>query len=72
MYLSGVPFEQIGFRTDLGTEPIPGLSKMFLTVASPMYIVFPALALGIYSFSKRRDAIAKEDLDRARQEKEGK
>ena len=72
MYLSSVPFEQIGFRTDLGNKPIPTLSKKFLTVASPMYIVFPALALGIYSFSKRRDALAKEEIAEALKEKEGK
>jgi formate dehydrogenase iron-sulfur subunit len=72
MYLSAVPFEHIGFRTDLGKEAIPGLGKMFLSVASPMYIVFPALALGIYSFTKRRDTIAEEDVASARREKEGK
>ncbi len=57
MYLSAVPFHDIGFRTDLGTGPIPSLSKVFLSVASPMYIVFPALAVGLYSIAKRRDAV---------------
>jgi formate dehydrogenase iron-sulfur subunit len=61
MYLSAVPFHYIGFRTDLGTEPIPSLSKLFLSVASPMYIVFPALAVGLYSIAKRRDAVSREE-----------
>jgi formate dehydrogenase iron-sulfur subunit len=71
MYLSSVPFEQIGFRTDLGSTPIPKLSKLFLTVASPMYIVFPALALGIYSFTKRREALNKKEIAEAAKKKEG-
>ena len=29
LYLSSVPFDQIGFRTDLGTTPIPKLSRDF-------------------------------------------
>jgi len=30
LYLSSVPFEKIGFRTDLGKKPVPNLSKGFL------------------------------------------
>lgn len=65
MYLSAVPFHHIGFRTDLGTEPIPSLSKRFLSVASPMYIVFPALAVGLYSIAKRRDATSKHEAEKS-------
>jgi Fe-S-cluster-containing dehydrogenase component len=72
MYLAAVPFEFIGFRTDLGTGPIPSLSKLFLSVASPMYIVFPALAVGLYSIAKRRNTIAKEEERRVSGGKETK
>lgn len=72
MYLSGVPFNRIGFRTDLGTTPIPTLSKAFLSVASPMYIIFPALAVGLYTFAKRRESISKEEIAEALKKKEGK
>ena len=72
MYLSAVPFDMIGFRTDLGNEPIPVLGKMFLSVASPMYIVFPALAIGLYSFSRRREQINDEKIKSALTKKEGK
>ena len=72
MYLAAVPFDRIGFRTDLGNEPVPELGKMFLSVASPMYIVFPALAVGLYSFAKRRDQISKEEIEAALKKKEGK
>lgn len=62
MYLAGVPFNMIGFRTDLGHTPIPTLSKAFLSVASPMYILFPALAVGLYTFAKRREAVLKKEI----------
>ncbi|MGC8658361.1 MAG: 4Fe-4S dicluster domain-containing protein, partial [Desulfomonilaceae bacterium] len=72
MYLAAVPFNQIGFRTDLGTTPIPTLSKSFLTAASPIYLIVPALAVGLYTFSKRRDTICKEEIKQALKKKEGK
>jgi formate dehydrogenase iron-sulfur subunit len=72
IYLSAVPFEHIGFRTDLGTVPIPKFSKLFLSVASPMYIVFPALAVGLYSIARRRDTAVKEEIEARLKEKEGK
>ena len=71
MYLSAVPFDRIGLRTDLGNESAPTLAKAFLSVASPMYIVFPALAIGLYSFAKRRDKISKEEIEAALEEKGG-
>lgn len=72
MYLSAVPFNLIGMRTDLGTEPVPSWGKAYLSSVSPMYIVFPALLVGLYGISKRREAISKEEIEAALKEKEGK
>ncbi len=72
MYLSGVPFNMIGFRTDLGTAPIPSLSKPFLSLVAPVFITIPALAMGFYSFKKRRDKIEAEEIKKALEKKEGK
>lgn len=72
LYLSSVPFNTIGFRTDLGTVPIPSYSKPFLSLVSPVFIVIPALAMGFYSFKKRRDQLAEEDIKKALEKKEGK
>lgn len=72
LYLAGVPFDRIGFRTDLGVVPIPTMSKPFLSLVSPVFIVIPALAMGFYSFKKRRDELAEEELKKALQGKEGK
>jgi formate dehydrogenase iron-sulfur subunit len=73
LYLSSVPFSMIGFRTDLGTVPIPTLSKPFLSLVSPVFIAIPALAMGFYSFKKRRDKLEEEEIKKAlEQKKEGK
>ncbi len=65
MYLSSVPFNMIGFRTDLGTTPIPSLSKPFLSLVSPVFITIPALCMGLYSFKKRRDKMTEDEIKKA-------
>jgi ferredoxin len=72
LYLSAVPFDKIGFRTDLGTEPIPTFSKPFLTLVSPVFITIPALCMGLYAFKRRRDREIEEAVAKALEEKEGK
>lgn len=54
LYLSSVPFEEIGLRTDLGTTIIPKLGKTFLTAVSVVLVSWPALFTGLYVFSKMR------------------
>ena len=72
MYLSAVPFNMIGFRTDLGTDPIPKLGKPFLSLVAPVFITIPALAMGFHSFKKRRDQLAEEEMRKALEKKESK
>ena len=56
VYLAAVPFEEIGFRTDLGTTPYPKLSKGFLTNIAVIDLVVPTLLLGIsYVVKKMAD-----------------
>ncbi len=71
MYLSSVPFDKIGFRSDLGNVPIPVMGKPFLSLVSPVFIVIPALTMGLYSFKKRRDEEEKK-LRKELEKKEGK
>lgn len=72
LYLSAVPFNMIGFRTDLGTEPIPKMGKPFLSLVAPVFVVIPALCMGFYSFKKRRDRITEEEIRQALEKKEEK
>jgi len=55
LYLSAVPFEEIGFRNDLGTTPYPKLTKGFLTNIAVIDLVVPALLLGISYVAKKKN-----------------
>ena len=47
IYLSAVPFEQLGFRTDLGTRPYPEYTKEFLYAVPMILFGVPAFLLGL-------------------------
>jgi len=47
LYLSAVPFEQLGFRMDLGTTPYPEYTKQFLYAVPVIFFGGPALLLGL-------------------------
>jgi hypothetical protein len=63
LYLSAVPFEKIGFRTDLGTKPIPGTSKGFLFTVKTFEVVaaWPLVFAAFYAISKMRSKHKKEE-----------
>lgn len=54
LYLSAVPFEQIGFRTDVGTTPYPEYSKGFLYAVPFILVLWPILMLGMSQVTKRQ------------------
>ncbi len=47
LYLSAVPFEEIGFRTDLGTTPYPEYTRPFLYAVPLALFGLPALLFGL-------------------------
>jgi len=53
LYLSAVPFKQIGFRTDLGTTPIPEHTQDFLYSVPIILLLWPAF---LYGASRTRRA----------------
>ncbi len=57
LYLSAVPFEQIGFRTDLGTTPYPEYTKQFLVSVPLILFGVPALLLGLNELSDRKKEV---------------
>lgn len=61
LYLSPVPFDQIGFRTDLGTKPYPQYTKGYLTNISIVDLVAPPLLLGLSYIAGNRSKKAKDD-----------
>jgi len=47
LYLSGVPFEELSFRMDLGTTSYPEYTRDFLTAVPVVLLLWPALMLGL-------------------------
>ncbi len=56
LYLSNVPFEQLGFRTDLGNTPYTEYSKEFLYAVPMVLTILPALLMGIATATHRNDS----------------
>jgi formate dehydrogenase iron-sulfur subunit len=59
LYLSGVPFEQIGLRTRIPNEPIPALTWRALELVPDVVTVGTTLLAGIWWITNRRDEVAK-------------
>jgi len=55
LYLSAVPFEELGFRTDLGTTPYPEYTRDFLYGVPLVLFGLPALQLGLHLISDKSE-----------------
>jgi Fe-S-cluster-containing dehydrogenase component len=55
LYLSAVPFEQLGFRTDLGTTPYPEFTRDFLYAVPVLLFGLPAFLLGLNFLTAKED-----------------
>ncbi len=48
LYLSAVPFDELGFKTDIQKESYPELTKGFLYSVPSIFVLWPMLLLGLY------------------------
>lgn len=55
MYLAGVPFEELGFKSDVGETPYPTLTASFLYAVPLALTLMPALLLGLSRANGRSD-----------------
>ncbi|MCK6484922.1 MAG: 4Fe-4S dicluster domain-containing protein [Phycisphaerae bacterium] len=60
LYIAGKPFEELGFRTDVGTTPYPELTRGFLSSVPLIQTIWPALLMGAYAFTQRRETLARD------------
>jgi len=60
LYLSSVPFEEVGFNTDISDEPILDSVKNFLGIVPMVLTIWPALFTGFHLLATRKDK-GKED-----------
>ena len=61
LYISGVPFEKLGFPMDLGTKPYPELTRGFLSMVPGVLVIWPALLGGFYMFTQHREQMDEEE-----------
>ena len=57
MYITDIPFEKLGMPTGLGTYAYSSLTQASLAAVPFVLTLWPPLLMGIYTFSKRRNAI---------------
>ena len=65
LYIRGGPFEELGFRTDLGTTPAPKLTSGALSAVPIIIGVWPALLGGIYVMTRTKEKAAAREKDSA-------
>ncbi|MCP3875729.1 MAG: 4Fe-4S dicluster domain-containing protein [Desulfobacteraceae bacterium] len=65
LYLSGIPFEQIDMREDLGVTPAPQFTSGALGTVPIVVGLWPVLLTGVYAISKRKEKIANQEKEDA-------
>ena len=65
LYISGVPFPELGMNENLGTTPAPKLTSGALAAVPVITALWPILLGGIYVMNKRRDTQAEQEKDQA-------
>ena len=61
LYLSAVPFEKIGLKTNLPQEPLPALTWRVLSLVPDVVSVGSVLLGGIYWITNRRDEVSRKE-----------
>jgi len=59
LYITDVPFEQLGFRTDVATTPYPELTWTFLSAVPFVLTLWPPFLMGLYAFTRNRERTAR-------------
>ena len=65
LYLSGVPFKDVGMREDLGVTPAPDLTAGALSAVPMIVGLWPVLLTGVYAISKRKEKVAQKETEAA-------
>lgn len=55
LYLSPVPFEEIGFNTSIMNKPYPELTKGFLYSVPSIFVLWPAMLLGMHKATSNKN-----------------
>jgi hypothetical protein len=65
LYLSSVPFKDVGMREDLGVTPAPKLTAGALSAVPMVVGLWPVLLTGIYAINQRKEKIERQEKEEA-------
>jgi formate dehydrogenase iron-sulfur subunit len=68
LYISDIPFEKLGFKTNLPATPYPAFTMTFMLSVPLVLIGGAGLLTGLHLFVKRREEVG--NLEAEKQEKE--
>lgn len=57
LYIGPRPFEQLGFRSDLGTKAYPEMTAGFMSIVPLVATIWPTVLLSAYALTKKRVAL---------------
>ncbi len=72
LYISDVPFDKLGFRTDVTTQPVPRYTENIMHLTPAVGLTWGALLTGMYVYNRRRNEIAKEEHSKKKNDKKKK
>jgi hypothetical protein len=61
LYLSSVPFEDLGMKTNLQNSSYPKLTKGFLYSVPSIFVLWPAMLLGIHKATSKNKQTDEDD-----------
>lgn len=61
LYISDVPFKELGLRTDVTTRPLPQYTESILSLTPAVGLGWGAVLTGLYVYNRRRNDIAREE-----------
>ncbi len=59
LYLTDVPFERLGFRTDVGSTSYPAMTQTALSAVPFILTLWPPVLMGLYAINKRREEVSR-------------
>ncbi len=68
LYLSSVPFDEVGFDTNISDEPVLDSVTNFLGIVPMVLTIWPALFAGFHLLATRKDMASESQDDNARKE----
>jgi len=68
LYLSAVPFNEVGLNTTVGTYPMAEYTRGFLSSVPLVLVLWPALLGSFYAFTKRNEEVKKQGNEKHRKE----